>query len=183
MKEIILLKMLKFFLKNPYKEVYLRELAKALKISPFASKKYIDMLTKESIIIEERKANLRYLHANINNLFFKYLKITYSINLMLKSSLVEYLKENIPNISSIVLFGSAAKGEDTEDSDIDLVVIGKEIYPNLKKIENILSKTINLHIFTWNEWNKKAKQDKAFYIEVISYGIALFGELPLIEWK
>ena len=107
MREQIPLKILKFFLENPYDEVYLRELAKKLKISPFAVKMYIDFLVREDLVKEERKANLRYFKANINNLFFKHLKISFNINSLLKSGVIEFIKNNLANVSSIVLFGCA----------------------------------------------------------------------------
>ena len=48
MQNQIPLRILKFFLDNPYEEVYLRELAKKLKLSAFAVKKYADILIKEN---------------------------------------------------------------------------------------------------------------------------------------
>jgi len=183
MHELMLLKVVKFFLENPYEEVYLRQLAKKLKLSPFAIKKYSDLLIKENLIKEEKKANLRYFKANTNNLFFKQLKISNNISIILKLGLIEFLKENVSNVSSIVLFGSMAKGEDDKDSDVDLLIIGKEKHLNLIKIEEKIKKRITPHIISWSEWNKKAKQDTAFYNEVVNYGISLYGELPLIKWK
>ena len=181
MQNQVPLKILKFFLENPYKEVYLRELAKNLKLSVFAIKKYADLLIKEGLVKEERKANLRYFKANTNNLFFKYLKIAFNINLILKSGLIDFLKENIANISSIILFGSIAKGEDTKKSDIDILIIGKEKPLNLEKFEKKLERDINLHIFIWSDWNKKAKKDTPFYFEIIGPGIPLYGELPIVK--
>ena len=181
MQELRLLKVVKFFLENPYEEVYLRQLANKLKLSTFATKKYADFLIKEDLIREERKANLRYLKANINNLFFKQLKISFNINKILKSGLINFLQENIANISSIVLFGSMAKGEDDKNSDVDILIIGKEKYIDLNKFEEKIYKNITLHIFSWSEWNRKAKEDKAFYFDIIGYGLTLYGEMPLIK--
>ena len=126
MHEFTFFKVARFFLDNPYQEVYLRELAKKLKISPFAVKGYADVLLKEGLILEERKANLRFFKGNAGNPFFRHIKISLNVDLLMKSGLVDFLKENIPNISSIVLFGSLAKGENDSESDVDLLVIGKE---------------------------------------------------------
>ena len=183
MQELIFLKVVRFFLENPYKEVYLRQLAKELSLSSFAIKKYSDLLVKEELIKEQRIANLRYFKANINNLFFKHLKIAFNINLLLKSGLLDFLKQNLANVSSVVLFGSMAKGEDDKQSDVDILIIGKEKYLNLEKFEEIIGKDITLHIFSWSEWNKQAVENKAFYSDVTSYGITLYGELPLTKWK
>lgn len=183
MEELVLIKIVRFFLENPYDEVYLRELAKKIRLSPFAVKKYADMLIKEALIKEERKANLRYFKANVNSLFFRHLKVSYSIRLLINSGLIDFLKENTPNLSSVTLFGSAAKGEDDKKSDVDIVVIGNSKYLSFGKIEEKIGNDINMHIFSWSEWNKKAKKDEPFYSEVISHGIPLYGELPLVKWK
>ncbi len=183
MRELTLLKITRFFIENPYQEVYLRQLAKKLKLSPFAIKKYADLLLEDKLIKEERKANLRYFKSNINNLFFKHLKIAFNLRIILKSGLTGFLTENIPNVSSIVLFGSIAKGEDDKKSDVDILVIGKKKYINLDKFEKTIDKRITTHMFSWSEWNNKAKKDKAFYYEVVIHGIPLYGELPLVKWK
>lgn len=183
MENLMFLKVVIFFFRNPYEEVYLRQLAKNLKLSPYATKKYADLLVKRGLITDEKKANLRYFRANINNLFFKHLKIAFNINLLLECGLIDFLKENLANVSSIVLFGSMAKGEDTKKSDVDIFIIGKQKYLDLGEIERKIEKEVTLHIFSWSEWNKKAKEDKAFYFEIISQGIALYGELPIVKWK
>ena len=183
MQELKFIKSVEFFLDNPYKEFYIRELAKKLKISPFATKKYADILIKEGFILDEKRANLRYLKANVTNLFYKHLKISYNIRRLLKSGLVEFIKNNVTNVTSIVLFGSLAKGENDDKSDIDIVIIGKERDLNLEKFEGKLNHKITLYFFSWSEWNEKAKKDHPFYYEVINYGISLYGELPLTKWK
>ena len=183
MQDLKFVKCVEFFLNNPYKEFYIRELAKRLKISPFAAKKYADILVKEKLISDEKRANLRYLKANTSNLFYKHLKISYNIRQLLKSGLIDFLKENVANITSIILFGSLAKGENTNESDIDILIIGKQKHLTFEEFENKLAKEITLHFFSWSEWNHKAKEDNPFYYEIINYGIPLYGELPSIRWK
>lgn len=183
MQELKFIKFVEFFLTNPYKEFYIRELAKKLSLSPFATKKYSDILVKEKFILEDKRANLRYLKANVSNLFYKHLKISYNIREIINSGLVEFIKNSVANVTSIILFGSFAKGENDDKSDIDLVVIGKEKYLDLNKFENNMNREITIHFFSWSEWNEKAKKDNPFYYEVINYGIPLYGQLPLTKWK
>lgn len=183
MEHLIPLKITNYFFENPYDEFYLRELARKLKLSPYAAKKYLDLLVKEGIVKDEKKANLRYFKANMGNLFFRHLKVAFSINLILKSGLVDFLKESLANVSSITLFGSVAKGEDDKKSDIDILVIGTHKHINLNNFEGKIGKEINLHILSWSEWSKKAKSNDPFYFEVISYGISLYGELPIVKCK
>lgn len=181
MDNILYIKILKYFLENPYQEVYLRELAKKLKISPFAVKKYLDIMLKDKLIAEERKANLRYIKANMHNLFFKYLKIAFSVKKLEESGLIYYIKENVENLSSIILFGSMAKGEDDRNSDIDILIIGNEKSLKMTEFEEKLGRTVNYHLYKWSSWNKQSEKNKAFYFDVISYGLQLYGELPIVK--
>ncbi|MBI3334379.1 nucleotidyltransferase domain-containing protein [Candidatus Pacearchaeota archaeon] len=181
MEERLFLKTIKYFLEKPYEETYLRELAKKLKISPFAAKKYASILLKENLITEERKGNLRYFKASTNNLFYKHLKISLNIKRILDSGLIGFIQDNIVATSSIILFGSVAKGEDNEKSDIDILIIGKDHNINFRDFEKRLGRTINTHIMMWNEWKKDYKSNRAFYYDIIAYGIPLYGGLPLVK--
>lgn len=183
MHELKFIRFVEFFLINPYEEVYIRKLAKKLNISPSATKKYADILIKEGLILDERRANLRYLKSNVNNLFYKYLKISYNIKELSKSGLVEFIRNNTANTTSIILFGSLAKGDNDDKSDVDITVIGKQKDLDLHEFENKLNREITIHFFSWSEWNEKAKKDHPFYYEVINNGIPLYGELPLTKWK
>ena len=181
MKEILALHVLEFFFENTHGEVYLRELARRVKLSPFAVKKYMEFFLKKGLIVEERIANLRYFKANRSSLVFKHLKVSWNINKIVESGLIDYLVSVSQNVSSVVLFGSVAVGNDDKNSDIDLVVIGKNENLNISKFRSKLKKEVNLHVFGWSEWKKQVKTNKAFYSDVIVHGIALHGELPLIN--
>lgn len=181
MQELKFIRFVEFFLENPYKEVYIRELAKKLNLSPFAVKKYADILIEQGFVIDEKKANLRYLKANTSSLFYKHAKISHNIRKLVNSGLIEYIKEEIVNLSSIVLFGSVAKGEDDFESDVDIIVIGKQKHLGLGKFEEEVNKEITIHFFTWNEWNQMAKKKDPFYYEVITSGISLYKELPIVQ--
>jgi len=174
-------KVLHYFFNHPYDEVYLRELAKKSGISVFSAKKSIDELIKEKILIEIKRGKMRYVKVNADNLFFRHLKIAFSIKKIEESGLIEYLVKNVPAIHSILLFGSMARGEDDENSDIDLLVIGQKKKIDLSRFEEMLGKEIRAIIMKWTEWREKARDDKAFYIEVITKGIVLYGEVPVVE--
>jgi predicted nucleotidyltransferase len=174
-------KVVNFFLENPYKEAHLRGIARELRISPFSSKKFLDLLLKEGLITEKRRANLRYFKANTLNLFFKHLKISFNIKKILDSGLIDFLKDKIPALSSITLFGSFAKGENYGESDIDLVAIGKKIKLDISGYKKILKREITLYTFSQAEWKKQQIENKAFYQDVISHGTPLYGELPLLK--
>ena len=174
-------KVVKYLFENPYDEIHLRELSRKTNVSVYTVKNIIDQLSLEEIIEEKKVGNMRFIKANMNNTFFKHLKIAFSIKKILDSKIIEFVKENIPAVSSIILYGSTAKGGDDTNSDLDLLVIGQSKKIDVSGFENKLKRQINLLAFKWSEWREHANKDKAFYKEIITDGIALYGNLPVVE--
>ena len=175
------MKLMQYFFDNPYEQTHLRELSRKTNTSIFSTKKNIDKLIKQNILIEKRQGNQRLVKPNIENQFFKHLKIAYSLKKIQDSQVLEFLEKNIPAISSITLYGSTAQGKDDEKSDIDLLIIGQKTKIDISKFEKKINKEINLLIMKWSEWRTHANQDKPFYREIIKDGIALVGDIPVIE--
>ena len=175
------LRVLSYFFSHPYKEIHLRELSRETGLSIFSVKRLVDEFVEEGILREERRGNMRYLRANMDNLFFKHLKIAFSIRKIEKSGIIDYLVEQIPAVTSIVLFGSVAQGEDDESSDVDILIIGQKRKLDLSEFERSIGKEIRVLMMKWSEWREQAEKDRAFYREIITKGIPLYGELPVIE--
>jgi predicted nucleotidyltransferase len=174
-------KILKFFYENPYEEIYLRQLAKKLNLSSFSVKRYLDILVEEKMVNEIRKGKARFFRANLNNLAFRHLKIAFTLNKILKSGLIDFLKTKIPLVSSIVIYGSIARGEDTKKSDVDLLIIGEKVKVDLEKFKKKLGREITLLIYRPAEWKKKASANRGFYQNIIVDGIVVYGTMPVIE--
>ncbi len=170
------IKVLKLFLRKPYEEFHLREIARLTKVSPSTAKRFLDTFEKNRIVLRKRKGNLAIFNANIDSPVFRQIKITYNIFMIESSGLMEELTRDNP--ASIILYGSTAKGLDSEDSDIDLMVIGRKYDADLSKLEKKLRRKINLITYSPAEWSKKAKYDRPFYNNVIT-GILLHGEMPI----
>lgn len=176
---LLIFNSLKFFIENPYEEIYLREFSRKLNISPNTAQRFLDLFLKEKFIKEEKKANLRFFKANLDNIIFRYIKKTYSMKELINWRLIDLLK-NFSNF--VILYGSVAKGLDDKNSDIDLLIISskkKEINEILLSLEKKFNRNINSHIFSFVEWEKQKKDNKAFYQEIISTGINLIGEIPI----
>jgi len=173
------IKALMYFIKNPYDEIYLREYARKLNISPNSAQRFLAKFLKYDFIKDFRRGNLRYFKADMDSRVFKQTKIIYSLFSIQESGFVGYFEE--AGVSHLVLFGSVAKGEDDEKSDIDIVVIGggEGMERSLRNFEKKLDREINFHHFTWPKWKETRTKNKAFYQDVISQGIALIGEMPV----
>lgn len=176
---LLILKALEFFVKNPYEKIHLREYGRKLKISPNTANRFLDLFLKNNFLIEEKEANLRYFKTNLNSLVFREIKKSFILNEIEKSGILEELKE----ISfQVVLFGSCAKGLDDKKSDLDFLVISKkkeEVKEIFYKYLNHFEKTLTYHIFSPLDWKKQKEENIAFYEDVISSSINLIGEIPI----
>src|SRR3989344_8422532 len=141
-------KVLELFFDDPLPEgigFQLREISRKIKLAPKSVKLYLEELEKENLIIKKEHRIHKYpiYYANRDNDYFKFLKRLNIIRRIKESGLLDYLDETcMPD--AIVLFGSASKGEDRKDSDIDLYLQCKEKELGLKKYENSLKRKINI---------------------------------------
>ncbi len=168
-------KVLKIFFDDPLaKDFQLREISRKISLAPKSVKKYLDELEKENLIVRGKHRIHRYpvYHANRDNKYFKFLKKLDIMKEIKESGLLNYLDNNcMPDV--VILFGSASKGEDVKDSDIDLFLLCKEKKLNLKSFEDMLNRGIN--IFYNNNFNKLSKELKNNIIN----GVILKGYLKL----
>ncbi|MCX6817598.1 MAG: nucleotidyltransferase domain-containing protein [Candidatus Aenigmarchaeota archaeon] len=137
----------KVFLDDPLPKAgfQLREISRMIKLAPKSVGIYLAELEKEGLVIRERQKATGYpvYLANRNNemfRFYKKLDIVYSIK---KGELLDYLHDKTtPDV--IVLFGSASRGEDTQESDIDLFVQCSERKLDLTMFEKLLKRKISI---------------------------------------
>ena len=114
-------KVLNLFCDFPQRRFQLREISRLSKISSTSVKIYLEEFVKKKFILKINEGVYPFFISNYNNDNFKFDK---KINLLCRlqdSRLLDFLNnECVAN--SIFLFGSAAKGEDLEESDIDIFV-------------------------------------------------------------
>ena len=70
--------------------------------------------------------------------------MVYNISSLLESNLIKYIQEKLMP-KSIVLFGSYSRGEDLEESDIDLFVECKKENIDVSGFERKLKRRIQMH--------------------------------------
>lgn len=155
-------KVLEVFFDNPLPEgigFQLREISRSIKLAPKSVKRYLEELENESLIVkkEHRIHNYPVYYANRDNDYFKFLKRLNIIRRIKESGLLDYLNDKcMPD--AIILFGSASKGEDIKDSDIDLYLQCDEKKVDLKIYENALNRKISL--FFEKNFNKLSAELK-----------------------
>ncbi len=135
-------KLLKIFLNNVEKRFYIRELTRKTNENINSIRKELSSLEKIGLLKTERVANLQYFFANKDFKIFKELK-----SIFIKTDPVNDLILKIEKkakdkfgkeLSSIVLFGSQARYEAREYSDVDILVICKTAQKDWRKRDDTI---------------------------------------------
>ena len=165
----------RFLCENVGNEINQSLIAKKLEVSSTAIAKALEYLVKNNLLIIKRDKlmNLNLIQLNRENSFAVQLKRVENLRAVYESGILEKLEETFPG-SSIILFGSYSKGEDTYKSDIDLAIIGGKEKPiDLSSFENLLKKEIIINFYSsFKEIHKELK-------ESLCNGIVLFGGIEL----
>ena len=172
-------KILRYFTLHPLKEVYVKEIAKKLSLSPGICSKTLRELLKLQIL-EKRNLGQEHYYKLADNYITNELKRFIGLSLIHETGLVEKITEAFDKPTSIVLYGSYATGEFNEKSDIDILVIasGKQKL-HLHNAEEAIGKEINIEVFSIGKWLKLKKENDSFYTTVMKDHILLYGsELP-----
>ena len=140
-------KIKEYFALNPTKRLRVREMEREIKIPLPSAIRYSDELVKEGYLKIVKVSNVTFYSADRSSECFILEKKLFNIKKIYESGLIEFLKEKYGN-PNIVLFGSYSKGEDAEDSDIDIFLetgLKKEI--NLNEYEKKLKRKIQLFVY------------------------------------
>lgn len=163
-------RVLTVFFREPRKIFHIREISRLVDLSQPSVTLHLKELEKENLILRVSEGLYGGYKANRENEMFRLLKMQNTILVLYKSGCISLLSEKVmPQV--IILFGSAAKGEDIEQSDIDLFVEGMEADFDLKKFEKLQNRKISI-LFKedFKELNKELKNN-------IANGIKLYGFL------
>jgi len=165
-------KILELLFMFPLRKFHLREISKILKISTPSISNSVKQLEKEKMVNHINQTKPIYeIHANFSSQKFKNMKRVHNLKSIYCSGFYDFLIENFP-FSTIVLFGSYAKGDDTEKSDIDIFIDAKEKRFDLGTYEKKLNKKINIEFADFNKISKELKNS-------IANGIVLSGYMLL----
>ncbi len=141
-------KVLSRFFEEPTKEHYLKQISRDIGLAHTSVKKHLDFLLKASIIkenVQKRgKRKFPVYSAEINGKDYRHYKSLYNITSLHDSGLIDFINDRLAP-RCMVVFGSYQRGEDTEDSDIDLYVECKKENLDIKKFEKRLNRRIQLH--------------------------------------
>jgi predicted nucleotidyltransferase len=164
---------LKLLYLNPSSDFNTNELIRLTKSGTGAVQRELEKLTVAGLITPKKLGNQKRYQANQNLSYYSELRSIIIKTFGLADVLSEQLKLSLAaRIKIAFIYGSFAKQTDTQNSDIDLMLIGDDltyidVFNVLKKTETSLGHKINPSCYTALEWAKKYKQENHFIQQVI----------------
>jgi predicted nucleotidyltransferase len=169
------------FFDHPTRRFHIREYARLAKVSPMTARRYLNEFQKEGLIVPKpEKIRVKSFQANLESPIFREYKKFHTLLKVRRSGLVDYLNDHFL-YPPIYVFGSTAKGEDYEGSDLDIFVLSNQrAEARLELFERMLKRKIELFAMTDGEF-EKAKRDNPELLNNILSGIRVSGLLKVFK--
>ena len=152
---------------QPDKSFYLKEILRLTGMGVATIKRELDRMLAAGMLSMTRIGNQHHYQANpacpIYEELLSVVKKTFGIVDVIQSALLPVVSD----VDVAFIYGSIAKGEETENSDIDLLIVTESLaYADLMSVltdaETHLGRPINPSIYTAQQIKKKIKQKNAF---------------------
>ncbi|MCD6496318.1 MAG: nucleotidyltransferase domain-containing protein [Candidatus Aenigmarchaeota archaeon] len=169
-------RILNLFFSNSTRKFHIREVASLTGVAPRTAKKYLDNLRERKFLILKKEKLYDSYSADTESVIFRDAKFLYNVKKLRDSGLVGYIERKL-NYPAIVLYGSASRGEDIENSDIDIFVVAKKCGNlDVSRFENDIGKKV--HVMCMSEKDFKSGRNKELINNVIN-GFVLSGFLEV----
>lgn len=164
-------KVFEVFSDEPLKIHLIKQISKKIKLAPTSVKLHLKKLEEKNLVNRKKGEQFFGYIANRENKDFLFYKEILNLIKMHESKVIDYIVNEI-HPRTIVLYGSYLKGEDIEESDIDLLIVSKAKKSlELEKFEKRLKR--KMHILVEEGLKKINKNLKA----EVRNGLVLYGYL------
>ncbi len=158
----ITIKVLRYYLLNKDRRHYVNELAGILNVDPGNLFRKLKELEDEGILSSETRGNQRYYELNKNYTLLRELENFFQAKYGIEEQLEQKLSK-LKGLQEAYIFGSYAKNSIQQESDIDLLLVGRHSSLEAKRLILPLAKDIQREInivdFTPSEFKKKKTKD------------------------
>jgi predicted nucleotidyltransferase len=152
---------------HPERSFYASEIIRNVHSGTGAVERELTRLECSGLVSVERIGNQKHYRANQASPIFEEMKSLVVKTMGLAEPIRRALEPYADRITVAFVYGSVAKGTDTAQSDIDLMVIGDELnyaelYGAAQQAENTLHRKISPTFLSPDEWKKKVSQKNSF---------------------
>lgn len=168
---------------QPERSYHLSELRRLTGLGSASLQREINRLVDAGLASSKMQGNLRQISANRQSPLFKELRELTSKVMGVAPMLQEALLPIENKIEIALIYGSVAKQSDTAESDIDVMLVGRDltlsdILEQLLPVEEILCRKINPTFYTVQEFKKRLSDADSFVNKVLSQPtLQIFGNM------
>lgn len=167
---------------QPERSFHLNELRRLTGLGSASLQRELGKLATAGLVRSEKVGNLRRFQANTQSPVYEELAALTRKTLGAQPLLREALAPMRSKVDLALIYGSIAKGTDTAESDIDLLVVGNDLLLSdvlklLLPVESQLGRKINPTLYTPAEYKRRRAQKHSFLNRVLAEPvIPLIGE-------
>ncbi len=152
---------------QPQRRYQGNELIRLARSGTGAAHRAVTRLAEVGLVTVERVGNQKHYQANRQSPIFEELHGLMAKTAGLALPLQEALAPLAKKIDAAFVYGSVAKGTDRAGSDVDLMVISRnlaygKLYEALQKAEKVLARTVNPNLMAPDEWRKERAERDSF---------------------
>ena len=167
---------------QPERSYHLSELRRLTGLGSASLQRELNRLAEAKLVNSERIGSLRCFQANPESPVFDELVALTRKTLGMAPLLRDALMPLTPNLLAAWIYGSVAKQTDTAQSDIDVMLVGRDlllgdVLKRLEPAEAQLGRKINPNIYTRQEFERRQGEPDSFVNRVLSQPVfALIGD-------
>jgi predicted nucleotidyltransferase len=158
---------------HPERSFYTSEIVRSIHSGTGAVERELSRLRRSGLVSVEQIGNQKHYRANRNAPVFEELQGLILKTVALTELLKKCLEPYFDQIKTAFVYGSVAKGTDTAQSDIDLMVIGDgldyvELYTALQNAEKQLRRKVSPIFLSPQAWRHKVARKGSFISKISS---------------
>lgn len=165
-------KVLSLLLLNPERRLHVREIARLTGTTAGTLNKELRRLQEAGLLESERVGNQVRYSANRGHPIYPELAGILRKSVGLADVLIEALAPLADRIEAAFVFGSMARGTESADSDIDLLIVGAvefgSVVDALQAAQQLLARDINPKVYSLREWRSMLRSGDSFAVEVMA---------------
>jgi len=159
---------------RPDKWWYLTDLAKHLGVPPSSLQRELPSLVNSDLLISRKDGNRIYYKINPDCPIVEELQSIFVKTSGIADVIKSCLKKFSAKIEIAFVYGSVARMEELSTSDVDLMIIGDVVLPelvtSLKRAEKTLGREVNPTIYPSQEFLQRSRKGNSFINTVLSDG-------------
>ncbi len=152
---------------HPDRSFYTSEIIRTVDSGTGAVERELARLQRSGLVSVERIGNQKHYRANRHSPIFEELQGLVLKTVALREPLKKALEPYTDRIKAAFVYGSVARGTDTAQSDIDVMVIGddlnySDLYSAFQHAEDRVLRKINPTFLSSDEWRRRASRHGSF---------------------